>query len=41
VCSSDLAVLARSRRNKSTAGLSDEEERRVSELLAQSERDVS
>lgn len=36
-----IAVLARSRRNKSTAGLSDEEERRVSELLAQSERDVS
>ncbi len=36
-----IAVLARSRRNKATAGLSDEEERRVSELLAQSERDVS
>ncbi len=36
-----IAVLARSRRNTATAGLSDEEERRVSELLAQSERDVS
>lgn len=36
-----IAVLARSRRSKATAGLSDEEERRVSELLAQSERDVS
>lgn len=35
-----IAVLARTRRNKATSGLSDEEERRVSELLAQNERNA-
>jgi len=35
-----ITVLARSHRNKATAGLSDEEERRVSAMLAKNEKDA-